>query len=134
MFCLLMVRHHRQERDRQSIDLYDSSADLCGPSVRSANRMPRLNGERTRAALAALARSLLLVPVRHDRAEAALIATIGLTAIGCLDSGGLMPSQPGGRGGTAGASGGAGGAPGRGGTTDTAGTGVHPPARAGRVR
>src|SRR3954469_8087091 len=44
----------------------------------------------------------------------ALIAAINLTAIGCLDSGALMPSQPGGHGATAGASGGAAGAAGPG--------------------
>ena len=59
-----------------------------------------------------------------------MIATIGLTAIGCLDSGTLMPSQPGGHGagasGAAGAPGpgGVGGAAGRAGTGAGAGTGA----------
>ena len=49
-----------------------------------------------------------------------MIATIGLTAIGCLDSGALMSSQPGGHGETGGAAGAPGGA-GRAGTGGPAG-------------
>src|SRR5262245_5449149 len=63
--------------------------------------------------------------------KAVLIATFGLTAIGC-DAGELMPSQPEGRGGTgarAGSGGsvaGRGGPSGRGGTAGAAATSVPP--------